>query len=325
MIDHAAEDGRARAYATVLPKTPPQDVTVEMWLSGYRLLFPDERAEKTRRDQEAMLCPFRRAHGDLRVWDVSPLLAQQWALDHPAQVRMLRRAWDKAVLMRVAPVNIWRLVVMPKRGKEKVRAPSHMELWSIVARCGARSGAGAPRTKASDPWWLEFSNMVDVAAHTGAREGGLIRLKRSDVELALGRMTVTEKGGKTRVVALCGPALAAMRRQLGCLPRTSSDRRFRLSRDVMALVFRGADGQPLTNEAVQKAWREVRGDFPHGFHSLKHYAATWLRAQGVSELDVAMQLGHVDGAGRPYPGLVRRVYDHPDAEAALARISAVVG
>ena len=39
---------------------------------------------------------------------------------------------------------------------------------------------------------------------------------------------------------------------------------------------------------------------------------------------VAFQLGHTDGEGRPYTHLLRRVYVHPDHEAALERIECAI-
>jgi integrase len=83
--------------------------------------------------------------------------------------------------------------------------------------------------------------------------------------------------------------------------------------------------RPLSARVLQQRWQEIRGDFPHGFHALKHYAATWLGAQGVSDVDIAVQLGHVDSEGRPYPELVQRVYNHPDNGAALERIARRLG
>jgi integrase len=302
----------AKKRARVLAMMAPGDVSVDLWLSSYLGLFPSERSEKAEREHLSMVRAFRTAHGDVKVRDVTPLLAQAWAMENPGQVRHLSRAWRKAVLMGVAPVNVWRLVEMPARTGERRRPPSETELAAIIAACEARVSS-----RLGEAWWLSFRDMILVAAYSGAREGGLIALRRSAVDLRAGRMMLTEKGGKTRTVVLCGPGRPAMERQLRvrlvCLPAPQRH-----------LVFVSQRWKPLTGAVVQKAWREVRGDFPHGFHSLRHYAATWLRAQGVDERDVAIQLGHTDAEGRPLVQLQDRVYVHPDPEEALRRIERAV-
>jgi integrase len=81
----------------------------------------------------------------------------------------------------------------------------------------------------------------------------------------------------------------------------------------------------LTDETIGIAWRKIRGEFDGPFHSLKHFAATWLAEQGVDREDIAIQLGHTDSEGRPYTSLLKTVYVHPDPCEALARIEAMVG
>lgn len=309
-IDWTAEKKLARKRARVLAmmSDPEGEVSVELWLSSYLELFPSERSVGAERQHLSMLRAFRREHGGLKVARVTPMLAQQWALMcSPNQVRHLSRAWQKAVVMGVANTNVWRLVTLPRRQKAPVCAPTAGELAVILAECRSR-----------DVWFASmFADLIEVAAYSGAREAGLMGLRRSQVDLGAGRFTVTEKGEKTRTLVLCGPGRDAMRRRLDavlpCLPMPARH-----------MVFLNRRREPLTAWVVQDAWRQVRGEFPHGFHSLKHYAATWLRAQGVSEEDVAIQLGHTDAAGRPQPQLQRRVYVHPDHELARRRIDMAV-
>lgn len=306
-IDWQAEKRLAKKRARVLTMTPTEEVSVGVWLSAYLELFPSERSVKAEREHLSMLRTFRNAHAKIPVCEVTPLLAQSWALEHPGQVRHLSRAWRKAVIMGVANVNVWRLVTLPRRTDERRRPPSELELRGILDRCAARE----------EMWWRSFADMIEVAAYSGAREGGLIALRRSAVDLGAGRMILTEKGGKTRTVVLCGPAREAMERRIAdALPL--------LPRPARWLVFRNRKRAALSAWTVQEAWREVRGDFPHGFHSLRHFAATWLQAQGVDARDVAIQLGHTDAQGRPQVRLQERVYVHPDHEPALQRIEAAV-
>lgn len=320
-LDRPAEERLARQRVQHLRGTRnPRLITVEVWLRGcaYRMMFPDERGPKAKRTEADMVRQFCDAFSARRVWDITALEAQAWALEHPSHVRFLRRAWRKARLMGAAEVNVWEMVELPRRVKEKVRAPSPGELAEIVGVCERLAVERRPwrvqGVRPAESWWYSFRDLIEVAAYSGAREGGLIGLRREDVDLEAGRLTVTEKGEKTREVVLCGPSRAAMERQVARRPMMLPARLMKPEHRVF-LSSREGD---LSAKVVQSAWGQVRGEFPHGFHSLKHFCATWLIAQGADELDVAVQLGHLDAAGLPYRALVDRVYNNPDAVAVQA-------
>lgn len=293
-----AEQKKAKAQARAMRQMKPEEISVETWLGGYRHLFPDTRSDVTIWDQVAMLRPFRAAHGKTRMWDISAIEAQAWALEHPAQVKLLRQAWKVAVPMRVAPFDVWAIVVKAPRVKELVRPPSREEFDSIL-----RAAWEVDPSRGSSA----LADLIVTAAYTGGRQGGLLRVRRSEVDLDGDRLVLTEKGEKTRTVVVFPPAQEALNRQRSRRPS------------------RGSTNDPIlwpwSPKRVQVAWRGVRGEFPHGFHSLRHFHATWLAEQGVDPLDIAVQLGHTDSLGRPYERHVRRVYDHPDPELALARVA----
>lgn len=299
------ERKRAKAQARQMRTMAPERISVDTWLGGYRCLFPETRSDRTVNDHAIMLMPFRRAHGSKRMHEITAIEAQAWTLKHPAQVKLLRQAWAKAVVMRVAPFNVWAIVEKPPRAKPKVRPPTTGEL--AAALFNARGGDGDGVCESHTP----LSDLILVAAYSGARQSGLLGVRRSHVDLEAGRMTVTEKGEKTRSVLLLGDAPEVVARQMRRRPLGGS-----------------AGNDPIlwkmTTKTLQKQWRAVRGDFPHGFHSLRHFHATWLAERGVDALDIAVQLGHTDSEGRPYERHVRRVYEHPDPEMALGRIAAKV-
>lgn len=291
----------AQQAARQVRKLPPENVTVGLWLTSWRVFFPSERKPETAEHDDYMVGPFIERHGRKLLSAVTPLMAQQWAVAHPSQLKYLRQAWDKAVLMRMVPFNVWKCVELPRRTKETRGVPTLEQLDAALARCRARGG-----------WHLEFADMVEVAAFTGARLGGMVTLKPSQVDLDAKRVILHEKGGKSRRVVLTPRSADALARAL-----TRSERR------LNGLVFSSTTGRPLTRWAVGENWRDIRGDFEGPFHSLKHFAGTWLASLGVDERDIAIQLGHFDSQGRPYTALVRRVYVHPDHEKALARIEAL--
>jgi integrase len=271
--------------------------TVAEWLEGYRELFPGRSAPATLKHDAYMLAPFAQRYGRKRLDEIGPLDAQRWAVKHPGQVRYLRQAFSKALLMGLVPLNVWRVVELPPRTIPPRPVPTASQLEAIIARCCGRGG-----------WWLEYADLLIFAAHTGARSAGVAGLRRSEVDLPLARVVLCEKGAKVRRVAVPRRAANALERQLERHPWTD-------------LVWRAQARGPLDKERIGEAWRAVRGDFPGPFHSLKHYCATWLAAQGVDERDIAVQLGHTDSEGRPYPELLRRIYVHPNHEDALARIA----
>lgn len=278
----------------------PEAVTVELWLRCWSEWFPGERIEATVVHDEYMLAPFLRAHGGRPLRSLTRLEAQSWAVAHPSQVRYLRRVWGKALTVGVVAENVWDRVELGPRRRRDTSPPSLERLDAILAGSRARGG-----------WWVEFADLCEVAAFTGARLGGLVSLRRDAVDLSARRLTLVEKGAKTRVVVLTPRALEALER---AVPR----------RYPGPLVFLSALRRTLDRDSVGAAWRRVRGEFPGSFHSLKHFAATWLLTQGLSKDDVAIQLGHTDAAGRPYTRLVERVYGHPDHAEALARVEAAV-
>lgn len=320
---------RGKKQAHAMAKIEPEKITVDTWLGGYRYLFPDTRTDRTAYNEYTRLSQFRAAYARRPLSSITAIEAQAWTLEHPGQVRFLRHAWDRAVQMRVAPINVWLLVVKPARTKPKVRAPTDEELERILAACMQRAG------EVRGPWWGSFYNMIEVAAFCGARQAGLAGLRAMDVDLDAHRMAVTEKGNKTRTLVLVGRAHEAMARQFvlreheGWRAPEVSARKFPAKEGEAPtqgrprLMWVGPTLRPMNRgraEPVEVAWRKIRGDFPHGFHSLKHYATSWMRRQGVSALDVAVQVGHIDEQGRPYADLVDRVYDHPDPAVALARV-----
>lgn len=275
-------------------------MTVAKWLSEWAELFPGKRTADTQAHDAYMLAPFIAAHGTLPLDKVTPLLCQRWALERPGQVRYLRRAFDKAVLMRLIAENPWRLVELPKRIKAPRPIPTKAQVDKATHNAWLLGG-----------WWRDFSWFCVLAAYSGARLGGLAGLRLCDVDLALDRMVVTEKGGKVRTVVLSAPARGACVAQFASRRGAAPD----------ALLFLSPAGMRIDRGLVSRSWKEIRGDFDGPFHSLKHFAGTWLAEQGVDERDIAVQLGHTDAAGRPYTELVRRVYVHPDHEDALARIA----
>ena len=290
---------RELAAARKVRSMDPRDVTIGLWLDAWRVLFPGKRSDETNEHIDQLLRRFRERHGRRLVSALTPLMAQEWATKRPRDVKELKPIWRKAVMMELVPYNVWRIVELPPRVEPPRPVPTPAQFEAALTRCSELAG-----------WYLEVRDVLLFTAYTGARSGGVCGLKRDDVDVESRRVTLREKGGKERRVALLGLSLPAVMRAL--------------ERPAPAggYLFVNSVHRPLDRATLSRAWRTVRGDFPGPFHSLRHFAGTWLARNGVDERDIAIQLGHTDSMGRPYTHLVRRVYVHPEHEPALERLEA---
>jgi integrase len=154
----------------------------------------------------------------------------------------------------------------------------------------------------------KLRGFVLTAAYCGARLFEVSALRASDVDGETLRIR-RGKGGRARDVVLFEPALSEL-----VVPESG-------------LLFVNGIGEPWTRQAVNKQWqrtlREVGWDEDLQFRDLRRFHATWLLDRGVSDLDVAVQLGHFDSRGMPNPQLVREVYGQPSRRAALGRLRAM--
>jgi integrase len=122
---------------------------------------------------------------------------------------------------------------------------------------------------------------------------------------------------KTSVRTVELPDVVALREHLKTLADPvevddDSDPR-RPTRRRAALVFRGADGDPVVASAFSRTWTPVRAKvglpMRWGFHGLRHYYATLLIHAGASVKTVQLALGH----STPTVTLNEYVHEWPDA------------
>lgn len=172
------------------------------------------------------------------------------------------------------------------------------------------------RTVADD----RLSALCVLVLNTAMREGELIALKWSDVDLSCGTVRVqqsrTQKRGgyadeapKTesgrRAIPLTPQALEALKAHRA---RQNAERLAAgASWPAHDLVFTRENGSTLHYWHVRTIWqrwvREARLPYIR-FHDLRHTAATWLIAQGVPPNVVQAILGHAD------PATTMRFYAH---------------
>ena len=160
-----------------------------------------------------------------------------------------------------------------------------------------------------------------LALHTGLRRSELLGLKWKDVSCENGTVAVTQavvrvprkgrvvsapKSGRARVVALPPEAILVLQhhrakqeaRAVQCeVPTLRSD----------GFVFSGANGSPLSPEAVSGAFRRAAdraGLKDIRFHDLRHTHASLLLSEGVHLKVVSERLGH-SGVG-----IIGDLYSH---------------
>jgi integrase len=131
----------------------------------------------------------------------------------------------------------------------------------------------------------DLIDLVQLGILTGMREGEILGLRRSQVRLNEGGITLTAdvtKGGESRFVPLVGPVLAMV------------TRRFETSRDYLFAPRRhraplGAPRFPRTawRNAVRKA-----GIKNFRFHDLRHTHGSYLAMTGASIRELMDALGH---------------------------------
>lgn len=192
--------------------------------------------------------------------------------------------------------------------------------------------------------------LVLLAAWCGLRFGELTALRRGDINLIEGTITVEQAAvtvGGQRVITT--PKSAAGRRTIYLPTHLTEDARHHLAAftatDAEALVFPGNDDQPLTPGQVyghaprfdKKTRRQThpgngfyrarhqigRPDFR--FHDLRHFAATMAAISGATTKELMEFAGHSDihVAMRYQEAVNDRKKDLAKRMAALARMPAV--
>lgn len=303
-----AEDAREavrRARGGVLPSA----VTVAEWEAQFQALYPGRRNTQTERHNAMMVAPFCRQYARRPMRSITALEAQSHAVRHAGSVRYLRMMFAKALRAGVVERNVWETVETPRGSTDPPprRPPTLGELDALVAAALGRYG---------EAW----ADLIVFTAYSGLRLSEVADVQAGDLSgdcrrvVVRGKRHAGEEGPRVRSAVVLDPGRDAVRRQ---------------APDV-GVVWRSVQGRRLDRHIISRCFRLVCKDAgieaeALTFHSLRKFYATFLRDAGADPRDIAMSMGHTDASGRPYPELVDRVYAHPGADAALARLEAVAG
>lgn len=264
--------------------------------------------------------------------------ARAWLRDHPRIGPRWRETCERNLRLHLVPlhdvplraltpavVREWHAAALRGKGGRTSIQQSYRFLRAVMntaVRDGAIAknpcqivGAGTDRAKerpVASP--AEVAALVDaitpryraavlLAAWCGLRRGEVLGLRRGDVDLAAGRVTVR----KNRVELLESPEA------FDADPKTDAGKRtvvipphvLPVLAEHMATwagsdrVFVGRDGRPMRGDAIRQAFDRARrqaGMPGFRFHDLRHTGQTLAAATGATTKDLMRRLGHASPA-----------------------------
>jgi integrase len=170
----------------------------------------------------------------------------------------------------------------------------------------------------------EWRGMVLVGAYGGLRLGDVSLLCWQNVDLANRELRFTsEKTGREMVIPVAGPLysylLQITKKDEPGAPlfpgafELRSRKKFGLSNKFYRLMTRAGVVEPRTNKKKGAGRNARRQSGGLGFHCLRHYCTTALKASGASDVVAREIIGHESAA-------VSRTYSHIDAATLRAAI-----
>lgn len=249
------------------------------------------------------------AIGDLATAsrDAVASLAQEWAVLAPASVA--RKASALRQFFGFAIDEGWRsddpsgALPKPRTRRPLPRVLGHDDIAALFARAeleAASDDARAVRTLA----------LIELLYGSGLRASELAELPLVAVPRDAPFLTITGKGGATRLVPVGGRALAALSRWLALRPALPASR----------YLFPSKDGKPITRVRLfqlLKALATRAGIDPARIspHVLRHAFATHLLEGGADLRVLQTLLGHADIS-------TTQIYTHVDAARLVALVNA---
>lgn len=252
----------------------------------------------------------------------------------------------------VAEIRAWRLALDPSTAA--ANAAAYRLLRSILQEAEEeelidrappkiRGASTAPVSRAAVPATLdEIATIVDampermkllivLAAFVGLREGELLELRRSDVDAATGRISVSRKIDKDAVpdaagaCAVCGRAISPPKTASGVrtvhvpppfLPMLEAHLREHTAAGPNGLLFPGDRSDHMSVRYLMDRYRparEMAGRPDLTIHHLRHTALTLAGQHGATAAELQARAGHASQAAMA-------IYQHAtlDRDAALA-------
>lgn len=183
------------------------------------------------------------------------------ALSHAFSIAVKEWGW-----IEDSPI---RKISKPKEPRGRIRFLNDEERIRLLLAC----------KESSNPY---LHTIVILALSTGMRQGELLGIKWSDIDLEKGRVILHEtKNGEIRQVAITGHALQLIK-DLGKIMRIDTQ-----------LLFPGKFPKKPIN--IRAAWENAVNNAEITnlrFHDLRHSCASYLAMNGASLSEIAEVLGH---------------------------------
>lgn len=248
------------------------------------------------------------AIGDLATAerDAVASLAQEWATLAPASVA--RKASALRQFFGFAIDEGWRsddpsgALPAPRARRPLPKVLGHADIAALFARAELEAATEAPAA-------VRTLALIELLYGSGLRASELVDLPLSAVPRDAPFLTVTGKGGTTRLVPVGSRALEALSRWLALRPGAPVSRH----------LFPSKNGKPLTRVRLfqlLKALATRAGLDPSRIspHVLRHAFATHLLEGGADLRSLQTLLGHADIS-------TTQIYTHVDAARLVALVN----
>lgn len=259
------------------------DVASRITFEEMAAKYEDEEYQrlKSKRSTQGYLKQLKAYFGSYALGDLNPALFNEFIQMRKKkgvksstinrQLNLLRRMLNLAKkrwlwIKDVPPIEMER-----NADTKRVRHLSFEEYHKLLEHCDG---------------WLK--DLVIVAAWTGLRQGNILNLRKSQIDLKDG--TISVDGAETKnqenlVIPISAPALEVLGRALQAANPESP------------YVFAGKDGKQVYQMELHRAFKKVLEkakieDFR--WHDLRHCFASWNRQAGVDLDTLADLLGHKD-------------------------------
>jgi integrase len=223
-------------------------------------------------------------------------------------LRALSAMFEDAITDELCDTNPWKGSRLRDDDRRSTKAPKELRVWTFAELHDFATAAG------------RYEPMIRTLVDCGLRAGELFALRREDLDLQAGYLTVRATAWEGQVFATSqtknhdrdvpiAPGLAALLRQMPV--RIDSSRLFSSPRGTL---WRYSNGhrrvwQPTITAANDPAKPQARFLDPTP-HELRHSWVTNLRAAGVDPADLADMGGHgLDIATSTYTHALRRSFD----------------
>lgn len=306
---HSTKREAREAEAEHRRALPQADITVIEWRK--RWLATASWKQSTRQHNAERTKAFTDEHGKKRLGMVNRTIARAFIDDHPSCLGALSAMFGAA--MYEDDEHGQALLAHNPFSRLMKRTTRRRDLQADWLPAAAVAAIEETAFRTIGAW---AAAMWRFAAETGVRPGELFVIECEDLLLREGvaiirraadsktRTVGTPKNGQAREIVLSDAAAAAAKGVLG-------DR-------LTGTIFLNPRGTQFWNASWGYYWHQIRaaaGRPGMDFYEARHYCATRLLEAGLSERDVAEQLGHTDGGE-----LVRKVYGHPSKRRALDRV-----